>query len=355
MIEENRYTVLPKVSIRPDSFTFYNRFYKNFGVDPVEKIKLHPEAKKTLQEMGVLLKKLPSSNKHNFELSHKGAKRIKEKVSWLYTLAKRQTVTTHNGKILDGFKMNFITLTLPAQQQHTTDKIIKFCLNQFLTELTTRFGLKNYVWRLEYQKNGNAHFHIACDCFLEYWQARSIWNRCLNKLGYVNEYIKASENLTFAQYCAKHSRFTTIDTKTLNERFCYGKSTKWSNPNTVDIRLVTNHKNIAFYISKYITKISKEPLNPIVAEREQLNSNMRLWFCSRSLSKLDKISLFCDEYNELAQDCFRLLKESSKGLFDYCKIYWFQLNEQCDEFKRKFRLLLFNYASELNYFNLNNT
>lgn len=363
MTEQNRYTVLPKVSIRPTSFTFYNQFYKNFGVDHGEKIAINPEAKKALQDMGALPTKLVDSNKHNLELSHKAAKRIREKVNWIFALSKKRDIVTHDGKSIFGFKMNFITLTLPAQQAHSTDVIIKSCLNQTLTELKAKFGLQNYVWRLEYQKNGNAHFHIATDCFMEYWAVRSIWNRCLNKLGYVDRYMNANLGLTFEEYCAKVNRFNTYDTQSLERMYKFGVETKWSKPNSVDIRVVKNGANIAFYIAKYITKkdkttvsekeqLQKDELIALLKEREGSNSNMRLWFCSRSLSKLDKISLFMEEVNELAESCYKEVVSNYVAFHDYCKVVYFNLGKQSNIFKRQFRDLIYNYASLTGYFGL---
>ncbi len=363
MIEENRYTVLPKVSIRPDSFTFYNQFYKNFGVDHVEKIAMNPDVKKALQEMGALPTRLVDSNKHNLELSHKAAKRIREKVNWIFALSKKRDIITHDGTNIFGFKMNFITLTLPAQQAHSTDVIIKSCLNQTLTELKAKFNLQNYVWRLEYQKNGNAHFHIATDCFMEYWAVRSIWNRCLNKLGYVDRYMNANINLTFEEYCAKVNYSNTYDTETLERMYKFGVETSWSKPNSVDVRVVKSGANIAFYIAKYITKkdkkivsayeqMQKDSLIELLKKREGSNSNMRLWFCSRSLSKIDKISLFMEEVNDLAESCYKEVVANFVAVHDYCKVVYFNLSKQSNIFKRQFRDLIYNYASLTGYFDL---
>ena len=73
----------------------------------------------------------------------------------------------------------------------------------------------------------------------------------------------------------------------MRERFGRGTATRWDSPNTVDVRAVSNAKNISFYISKYITKKSEHSLNPVVSSRESSDSNLRLWFCSRSLSRLE--------------------------------------------------------------------
>ncbi len=125
---------------------------------------------------------------------------------------------------------------------------------------------------------------------------------------------------------------------------------RWANPNTVDVRCVTNHKNISFYISKYITKKSEHQLNPIVSEREDDATNMRLWFCSRSLSKVDKISEFCECISDDIVFCMSYLKEAKTFVFDYCEVMYFNIKDQTNTFKATFRRVLYEYANSVGYF-----
>jgi hypothetical protein len=110
---------------------------------------------------------------------------------------------------------------LPAPQFHSDTEIKKKCLNQFLTELKTKHGLNHYCWKAELQCNGNIHFHIVADVFISHEVIRLVWNRCVNKLGYIDKFE------------LKH-----------NHR----------NPNSTDIEAVRNSKQIGKYISKYIGK-----------------------------------------------------------------------------------------------------
>ena len=344
------YTIIPKASIRPNQIVFYNRFEKNLNNNNNTKYssKSIAEVEKLTSSENNIIQ--PISNKHNYEISIKASKRIKEKVTWLYHLAKTRTITTHNNKILYSFKMNFLTLTLPSTQRHQTSEIINKCLNQFFIECSKRFGMINYVWRLEYQKNGNAHFHIATDTFVEFWQARTIWNRCLNKLGYINDYTAKNIGKTFNEYLKENPITENNTFEKLRTRFTYGCASGWSNPNTIDVKCVTNSKNIAFYISKYITKKLTEKLNPIIAERENTNSNIRLWFCSRSLSKVDKIEVFLDSCNDNLKNIFSNLKEVTYIVHDYVEVMYFNIQQQSNELKRLIREILFGYASEVGYF-----
>lgn len=349
MNKENRFTVIPKASIRPDKIVFYNQYYLNEVSDPLAKKPMDKfDKKKAFISLinGVETKK---SNTHNFEISKKAGARIKEKINWLYNLAKNRTIETHNGKVLNSFRMNFITLTMPSIQIHATAEITDKCLNQFLTECKARFGLKNFVWRLEFQKNGNAHYHIATDTYIDFLAAKTIWNRCLNKLGYVDRYSEKMRKYNLAQYCAEFGADGKTEFNVLRERFGRGCATRWVEPNTVDIRAVTNSKNISFYISKYITKKSDHTLNPIVSCREPTTSNLRLWFCSRSLSKLSKIEIFMDSYSDLVYNCLSSLENCKNFIFDYCSVKYFNLKEQSKAGQVLWRKLFWDYAKEHNY------
>lgn len=347
--EEYRITVIPKASVRPNKIVFYKQIIKSYNTPPQEKITLAKGLREELSTLGFGCSVMPLKNSHNFEISKKASERIKEKVSWLYELARNKTIITSNGKVLNSFKMNFITLTLPALQAHTTATITSECLNQFLTECKTKFNLENYVWRLEFQKNGNAHYHIATDSYLDYTETKLLWNRCLRKLGYIKAYQDKFIGMTFSEYYKNYSNNGKIDFPTLRERFGRGCATRWDSPNTVDVRSVTNAKNIAFYISKYITKKSDFSLNKIVRDREPAETNLRMWFCSRSLSKLSSIEIFLEEYDELVHKVLGGLENVKKYIFDYVNVWYFNNKDQIGNIRQNIWRLYRRYSNEMNY------
>lgn len=346
---ESRFLIIKKATIRPNKIVFYDQFLLKNHNPNITQQALDNETKKELRDMGIPVRIQPDCNKHNFEISKKASSRIKEKVTWLYELAKNKTVTTTSGKTLFSFKMNFITLTLPSSQCHTTAEITTNCLNQFFTECKQRFDLQNYVWRLEFQKNGNAHYHIATDTYIDYTSCKLIWNRCLDKLKYVTRYQEKMSKISFADYCRLFSENGKTPFNVLRERYGRGTATRWQSPNTVDVRAVSNAKNISFYISKYITKPSEHALNPVVVNREPQDSNLRLWFCSRSLSRLQKIEVFMEEYDYLIDTCLTGLKEVKRYLFDYCSVWYFNTVQQANETKRNLWLLYRRYSASTGY------
>lgn len=343
------YRFVPKISIRPDKIVRYDQVIKWWN-NPIDNAReVCPKSTQKSTRVQVPENKLPDSNKHNFQLSAKAATRIKEKVTWLYELARNKTITTSSGKVLQSFKMNFITLTLPAKQIHSTAEITAICLNQFLTECKSVHNLENFVWRLEYQRNGNVHYHLATDCYLDFDYVRAVWNRCLAKLGYIEAYHDIFSKLSFSQYNDRVNADGNTAISVVAERYAVGKRSAWRMPNTVDVRAVSNAKNIAFYISKYITKSEPLKITKETLERDNECSNMRLWFCSRSLSKLDKIVVFLEDFHDLAEKAVNSITDYVFKVFDYCKCWYFSTKNQSNESKALFWKLFQDYAASVGY------
>jgi len=228
-------------------------------------------------------------------------------------------------------KITFVTLTLPSYQLHD-DKVIKSkCLNQLLGEMKTNYQMKNFVWRAENQKNGNIHFHLLLDCKIPYMELRTMWNRIINKLGYVTAYTEKMKNISFEDY--KYLRFgdkqiSAIKLQKLEKSYKDGVSCGWTSPNSTDIHGLGKVKNVVSYICKYISK----------AEEVEQPISGRIWQCSQAVSKAKKCveymtSKFTDELRQITEnvkdDCIKIeeytttilyrfkdFKQHCKGLFD---------------------------------------
>src|SRR3546814_12525138 len=98
---------------------------------------------------------------------------LRKKINWLYYLAKSKHVRTISGKEIYNFKIGFITLTLPSKQRTCTKEVTNSLFNTLLTELRTTCELQNYVWRLEFQKNGHVNYHSRSE-------ERSVGTECVS-------------------------------------------------------------------------------------------------------------------------------------------------------------------------------
>lgn len=295
------------------------------------------------------VKKMPEKRFHDFNISVAAQNNIQQKINWLYQLARSRVAISKSGTTIYNFKMGFITLTLPSAQEHSTAVITNQCLNQFLTELRQEFGLTNYVWRLEFQKNGNVHYHIATDTFLDYDVIRPLWNRCLAKLGYVKRYRDKFNGMTLSNYITNYLDPKKNDVKTLAKRYAHGRASDWTEPPTVDVKSCTSGKSIAAYISKYFGKKDKSGTRSNRLDNEENSSGLRLWFCSRGLSKLKTIVSFHEVASVPFDVLFSSVPDALLRIYDYCTVIYFNYSTLFPEYKRIMSQIYRSYSLSVGY------
>lgn len=78
-----------------------------------------------------------------------------------------------------------ITLTLPSKQNESDIEIKRRYLNVWLQNLERVHKGINWLWVAEAQKNGNIHFHVVVDRYVQFEWARRTWNRVMNNGDYI--------------------------------------------------------------------------------------------------------------------------------------------------------------------------
>ena len=121
--------------------------------------------------------------KKDFSLSYQSRAKLRDSIQLLHELSRPRNVFVNPRKRIFNFRSSFITLTLPAPQEHK-DLEIKKCLNNFLTRIRTVYEVKNYVWKAELQGNENIHFHLIIDQYIPHMAVRYYWNLAINTLKY---------------------------------------------------------------------------------------------------------------------------------------------------------------------------
>lgn len=340
---------LKKFSLSPNKLSLYNVYERIAGDDDFlpEAKPFVPSAKMFAEFYGE--KYEPVQRFHNFKISETAQKTIKQKINWLYFLSKSKTIKTYSGKVIPDFRLNFATVTLPSKQLHPTKKITQECFNQLLTELRTRVNLKNYVWRLEFQKNGNVHYHLVTDVYIDFHFLQRIWNRIIEKLGYVAEFQNKMQAMSLLDYWNSVKNYKGIDFSIAKKRYFNGVAEKWSKPNSVDVKSVKSKNQIAGYIAKYFGKDKGENPNCNENDTKENSMGMRLWFCSQSLSKLDKVSDFVDAMQDDLISIVCKAKDYKVFVHEYCTTLFFSINKIYDASKKIITNLLLNYAQEKNY------
>lgn len=152
-----------------------------------------------------------------------------------------------------------ITLTLSSKQDHEgieTDKYIKSkLLEPFLKWLRSEWNIVHYFWRAEPQANGNIHFHILCDRYIDKEKIQEKWNYLQNKYGLLRD---------------------------------YKKKYKKENPPSTHIRRFSGDSKSINYVCEYLTK----------NEGERLIQGLQMRF-SNSVSKLKIMPAVIEKSKEI--------------------------------------------------------
>lgn len=345
----NNYVFMPSFSLTPNKLVSFNSIFIRDNQSNNLKSLAETRVKKRNSIGSVEAGPQLQRKFHNFQISDNAYRNLKQKINWLYYLAKSKSVTTYSGKSIYNFKIGFLTLTLPSEQRHNTNELHTILLNPFLTEIRQRTGMRNYVWRLEYQKNGNAHWHLVTDTYLDYFFALKIWNRLLKKHGYIQPYKEKHEKISLLKYNQMYNSEGKTEFKKMAYRYAKGKANKWEQPNTIDLKSVLSKKAIANYISKYF---GKEPTGEQIKNKldnEENCENLRLWFCSRSLSKLKRVTDFCEA---VEYDIFSIVShatEKKKKFYKYATVWYFEIKSLLGNARQWIEKILRGYASELGY------
>jgi hypothetical protein len=287
--------------------------------------------------------------KNPFIISKASKRKIMDSINAMYVLSTPRTIEMKTGKKIFNFKMSFVTLTLPSKQKHSDTFLKAQCLNQFLVEIRNHYGIKNYVWKAELQRNENIHFHLILDKYIDFQALRRRWNRCLNKHGYVDAYRDKMQKLTFKDYVKMRCKNNNPIFKEIHQAYKSGKKTNWSNPNTVDVRSVFGKKDLAVYLSKYITKpVAKHEKCSATLEREL--SFGRSWSRSYSLAQLRYDNKACQFDWDYIIKYLRTVKEKVNNVVgDWYEVFYFNVSDLSNDFKKFHKIMMLSNAKASNY------
>ena len=137
-----------------------------------------------------------------------------------------------------------ITLTIPDGRKVERKWANRYLLNRFLVWLKGHGGI--YIWKAEYTRKGQVHYHIIYSRFIEHGKVRQIWNKALRDARLLDKYAK------------QHGHYNAPSTETKG---------------------IITHKDLAAYLRKYIKK-------GVDAEK-----GGRCWGCSEALEKIKPCEL----------------------------------------------------------------
>jgi hypothetical protein len=143
----------------------------------------------------------------------------------------------------------FVTLTLSDKQKHSDNYIKRHLLNNFISDIKRNDGVEHYFWRAEAQKNGNIHFHLIIDHYIDRLDLQKKWNRIQS------EYVQS-----------------------------YTARTGKADPPSTQVESIRSYKRVSMYATKYALKDPSEDYMPRKIEG-------RIWGCSDQLRCVEEFTL----------------------------------------------------------------
>ncbi len=285
-------TIEKNVSLKPHGIVTHTKFSK-------------PNAKQSEKSRENLKPNEGEFNGYMSQATSRYVKRIVE--NWLTAIELNCSLDCAGR---DDVFVTFVTLTLPSKQVHHDNLIKNECLDPFLewvkaTEEKKGWNVKCYLWRAESQKNGDLHFHIICDRWIDQKALRKKWNQLIERLNYISMYRLTQQYIYRDGFCVRaeqmekqvQSMMYTVqkaiqdkklipDTRYVDnpevrsvlnliiidgtglskevaeqmvekiQKKAYEKGVQenWSNPNTTDVHKLDNINSISAYITKYVSK-----------------------------------------------------------------------------------------------------
>lgn len=247
-----------------------------------------------------------ADNKHHGRVSATAVKKITKAIDYaLYLAAPKKLPDTLHGKNFT-FRLNFITLDLCSEQQHSDNEIKKKIFQPMLNCLRQKYKVINYIWRAEKQANGNIHFHVVTDKFIPWLSLRNDWNKFQQNLGYVTRY--RLNQLEFHRSGFKLRKELLASWSAADQLKAYkkGMSNNWDSPNSTDVHSLKNVSNIKQYFVKYFTKSTQSAHSKSEVKTQFSDLEGRLWGCSERLSNIKGARADID--SQLESELSRIVK-----------------------------------------------
>lgn len=317
-----------------------------------------------------------------FILSSTSKRKLFDSLNSMYSLSSPRKIEMKNKGFIYNFRMSFITLTLPSPQMHSDVTIKSKCLNQFLIEIKKAYSVDNFVWKAELQQNENIHFHLIIDKYIDFQALRRRWNRIINKLDYVKAYQNKMQGLSLSAYHALRNSKGNCDFEKSKAAYAKGCLSNWANPNSVDVRSVSNKKDLASYLAKYVSKAVSEAdeifndegteisndmpslldyyYNSFSCDKKLIESRLitlrrqllfgRSWSRSYTLAKLKYVNKYLvSEMQNLISYLNSVPDLVKKVKGDFFEVYYFQASKLCSSFKAFHQKFMFNNAKMYGY------
>lgn len=243
----------PMVQIRKNALIFYDQ-YQRAGRKKTEGLKRFKS--NTTQPTITTKSTVPG---HETKTTYSGSvclgtsKRIKRTVDILCQLSPPKWAVNPVHGYRFKHSLSFITVTIPGEERRVTPKEgNKILLAPFIRQLRKKHCLRTYIWKAEFQKNGQLHYHITTPSIIHYQYIQDNWNNLLSQEGLLKEWSKIHTD-------------------------------RW--PPSTQTRSVYKNKDLEWYLAKEISK-----------SIQNNKTEGKLWDCSKNIRGIKFFSLGTPSY-----------------------------------------------------------
>lgn len=240
-------------------------------------------------------------------VSQKNKKRIYDIVTYWHVCTQHWKASYQDKKQR---QLAFLTLTLPYEQMHTDNELKRGALNSFLVVQQRKMNGDPYLWKAEKQKNGNLHFHLIVDITFGEMDYRTEWNKCIDKMGYIDYYRMKNEAFHNGGFKVRTDLLGKYSELEQMGWYLKGKNDNWANPRTTHVELLKGGGQIAEYIGKYVGK----------NESDQLVDG-RVWGCSDVLRGVERFEFAETDYQKSTVQKYLVAAAGVHVVNDFCEVY----------------------------------
>jgi hypothetical protein len=118
-------------------------------------------------------------------------KRIKKSVDILLQLSPPRWIENPITMRREIHTLSFVTLTIPAKERHIeANEGHKLLLAPWILKMRRKHNMSTYLWKAEFQRNGQLHYHITTPTWLHYQYIKDEWNNLLSQNGMLVNWFK---------------------------------------------------------------------------------------------------------------------------------------------------------------------
>jgi len=180
-------------------------------------------------------------------------------------------------------RLSFITITVSQIKNLTQRQVYDSCFKHFLQWLRRTQKVNTYIWKVEFQKRGQIHYHITTPSWIHYQSIRDKWNNLQKKAGIIDNYRREQQAYHKEEFTARPWLYKLWNHQKQLAAYNKGIKDNWTDPNSTDIHEVKHIKDLSNYLKKEFCKSIQNP-----------DTDGKVWDCSLNLKK---IGYYQSEYN----------------------------------------------------------